>query len=86
MARGGVPVDAGQAAALAAFVALLLRWNRVHNLTGVRGADELVDRHLVESLALRPYLRGARVADVGSGGGLPGPAARDHRAGPRSSR
>jgi len=72
MARGGVPVDAEQAAKLAAFVALLLRWNRVHNLTGVRGAAELVDRHLVESLALRPYLRGVRVADVGSGGGLPG--------------
>jgi 16S rRNA (guanine527-N7)-methyltransferase len=72
MARAGVPVDAGQAAKLASFCALLLRWNRVHNLTGVRGAAELVDRHLVESLALRPYLRGARVADVGSGGGLPG--------------
>jgi 16S rRNA (guanine527-N7)-methyltransferase len=72
MARAGVPVDAGQAAKLAAFVRLLLRWNRVHNLTGVRGAAELVDRHLVESLALRPHLRGARVADVGSGGGLPG--------------
>ena len=50
----------------------MLRWNKVHNLTGVRGAAELVDRHLVESLALRPHLRGARVADVGSGGGLPG--------------
>jgi len=72
MAREGVPVDADQAAKLAAFVALLLRWNRVHNLTGVRGVAELVDRHLVESLALRPHLRGARVADVGSGGGLPG--------------
>ncbi len=72
MARAGVPVDAEQAGKLAAFVTLLLRWNRVHNLTGVRGAAELVDRHLVESLALRPHLRGVRVADVGSGGGLPG--------------
>jgi len=61
MARAGVPVDIEQAAKLAAFVGLLLRWNRVHNLTGVRGAAELVDRHLV-----------VRVADVGSGGGLPG--------------
>jgi 16S rRNA (guanine527-N7)-methyltransferase len=61
-----------QSAALAEFVSLLLRWNEVYNLTGVRGADEIVDRHLVESLALRAYLSGARVADVGSGGGLPG--------------
>src|SRR6185369_5465941 len=72
MVRAGVPVSAEQAAKLAAFVGLLLKWNRVHNLTGVRGAAELVDRHLVESLALRPYVRGVRVADVGSGGGLPG--------------
>jgi 16S rRNA (guanine527-N7)-methyltransferase len=72
LAREGVAVDAAQAATLAAFCALLLRWNRVHNLTGVRGAAELVDRHLVESLALRPHLRGTRIADVGSGGGLPG--------------
>ena len=68
----GVPVTAEQSAALAAFVALLLRWNEVYNLTGVRGADEIVDRHLVESFALRALIKGTHVADVGSGGGLPG--------------
>jgi 16S rRNA (guanine527-N7)-methyltransferase len=61
-----------QSAALAEFVLLLLRWNEVYNLTGVRGADEIVDRHFVESFALRKLLRGTPVADVGSGGGLPG--------------
>jgi 16S rRNA (guanine527-N7)-methyltransferase len=68
----GLPVTPDQSTALAAFVALLLRWNKVYNLTGVRGADEIVDRHLVESFALGPYLAGECVADVGSGGGLPG--------------
>jgi 16S rRNA (guanine527-N7)-methyltransferase len=68
----GLGVSEAEAALLARFVALLLRWNRVYNLTGVRGADEIVERHLVESLALGPLLRGTRVADVGSGGGLPG--------------
>jgi 16S rRNA (guanine527-N7)-methyltransferase len=68
----GFAIDAGQADALEQFVALLLRWNKVHNLTGVRGADEVVDRHLVESFALRALLEGAAIADVGSGGGLPG--------------
>jgi 16S rRNA (guanine527-N7)-methyltransferase len=72
LACEGVATDAGQAAKLAVFCALLLRWNRVYNLTGVGGAAELVDRHLVESLALRPLLAGMRIADVGSGGGLPG--------------
>jgi 16S rRNA (guanine527-N7)-methyltransferase len=68
----GFDVTKDQCAALASFVELLLRWNAVHNLTGVRGADEVVDRHLVESFALRPNLNGTRIADVGSGGGLPG--------------
>ena len=72
LAAIGLPVTAEHATALAAFVTLLLKWNEVYNLTGVRGADEVVDRHFVESFALRPLLRGTRVADVGTGGGLPG--------------
>ena len=72
LAAVGFDVTAEQSAALTKFVELLLRWNEVYNLTGVRGADEVVDRHLVESLALRAHLAGTRVADVGSGGGLPG--------------
>jgi len=72
LGAAGIAVDAAQSEVLARFVEMLLRWNKVYNLTGVRGVDEIVDRHLVESLALRPYLHGATVADVGSGGGLPG--------------
>src|SRR5262245_58331108 len=68
----GFDVTASQSAALAQFVELLLRWNKVYNLTGVRGADEVVDRHFVESFALRSLLKGELIADVGSGGGLPG--------------
>ena len=68
----GFSVTVPQSVALAQFVELLLRWNKVYNLTGVRGADEIVDRHLIESFALRALLRGSEVADVGSGGGLPG--------------
>jgi 16S rRNA (guanine527-N7)-methyltransferase len=65
-------ISAAQADSLAGFLDLLLKWNKVYNLTGVRGADEVVDRHFVESFALRKLLRGTSVADVGSGGGLPG--------------
>jgi 16S rRNA (guanine527-N7)-methyltransferase len=60
------------AAALARFLELLERWNRVHNLTGIRNRDELVDRHLAESLALAPFVVGPRACDIGSGAGLPG--------------
>lgn len=73
MEAAGLRLAPPAVGALARFVELLIRWNRVYNLTGpIRDVGELVDRHLVESLALRPLLRGERVADVGSGGGLPG--------------
>jgi 16S rRNA (guanine527-N7)-methyltransferase len=69
----GLALTAAEIDALAHFVELLLRWNRVYNLTGpLRTLRDLVDRHLLESLALRPLLEGERVADVGSGAGLPG--------------
>lgn len=72
LAAVGLPVTADQATELARFVELLLRWNRVYNLTGVRGVEEILDRHLVESFALRALLAGSRIADVGTGAGLPG--------------
>lgn len=68
----GVAVSDGEAAKLAEYLALLLRWNKVYNLTGISDEDELIQRYLVESLAFRPYLKGSRVVDVGSGAGLPG--------------
>jgi len=69
---GGVEIESGPAGLLAAYLNLLEHWNRVHNLTGIRDRAALVDRHLVESLALAPYVTGPRVADIGSGAGLPG--------------
>ncbi len=67
-----VAVSAAQALALAEYLNLLEHWNRVHNLTGIRDRADLIERHLIESLALRPYVAGPAAADVGSGGGLPG--------------
>lgn len=72
LAAQQVTVDPGEAEKLAAFLTILEQWNRVHNLTGIRDRIELIDRHLVESLALKRFVLGPTVADVGSGGGLPG--------------
>ena len=70
--EAGLDVQRAEADKLSEYLLLLERWNRVHNLTGITTATEMVERHLVESLALRRFLRGTRIADVGSGAGLPG--------------
>ncbi|QBB72265.1 16S rRNA (guanine(527)-N(7))-methyltransferase RsmG [Pseudolysobacter antarcticus] len=54
------------------YVALLARWNATYNLTSVRDPRDMLVRHILDSLAIAPYLRGANLADVGSGPGLPG--------------
>lgn len=54
------------------YVALLNKWNKVHNLTAVRDPEEMVTLHLLDSLALLPHVQAQRLLDVGSGAGLPG--------------
>ncbi|MCG2634862.1 MAG: 16S rRNA (guanine(527)-N(7))-methyltransferase RsmG [Gammaproteobacteria bacterium] len=54
-------------------VALVAKWNRHYNLTAVREVNEMVSRHLLDSLALLRHLPSAkRLIDVGSGAGFPG--------------
>ncbi|HET8940575.1 MAG TPA: 16S rRNA (guanine(527)-N(7))-methyltransferase RsmG [Rudaea sp.] len=54
------------------YVELLARWNAVYNLTAVRSPNAMIERHLLDSLAIAPYLHGDNLADLGSGAGLPG--------------
>ncbi len=69
----GLSLDAVALERLSAFARLLLKWNRVYNLTAIRDPSEVLSHHLLDSLSVLPCLNGiARLADVGSGGGLPG--------------
>ena len=54
------------------YIQLIARWNKVFNLTAIRDVEEMVSKHLLDSLAVQPYLEGKTVLDVGSGAGLPG--------------
>ncbi|MDO4435221.1 MAG: 16S rRNA (guanine(527)-N(7))-methyltransferase RsmG [Cardiobacteriaceae bacterium] len=64
-------VTAAQIAKLEQYLALLNQWNRVHNLTAVRDEVEQVKVHILDCLAIVPYLPEGRLADIGSGAGLP---------------
>jgi 16S rRNA (guanine527-N7)-methyltransferase len=58
---------------LVRYAELLEKWSRCHNLVRYSGREELVTRHLLDSLAAAPLLGShGRLIDVGSGAGLPG--------------
>ena len=67
----GLP--AALATPLLAYLALLARWNATYNLTAIRDPRDMVAKHLLDSLAMQPFVRDLRtLADLGTGPGLPG--------------
>lgn len=68
----GVPLPAAAQEQLLQYLALLQKWNRVYNLTAVRETQRMVSEHLLDCLAVTPYIGEKTILDVGSGAGLPG--------------
>lgn len=68
----GLQLPAGAVPRLLDYLDLLVRWNAAYNLTAVRDPAEMVTRHLLDSLAILPFVSGATLADLGTGPGLPG--------------
>ncbi|MDR3490877.1 MAG: 16S rRNA (guanine(527)-N(7))-methyltransferase RsmG [Gammaproteobacteria bacterium] len=57
---------------LLTYLELLQKWNKVFNLTAIADPEDMVWLHIIDSLAVGPYLQGKRIIDVGTGAGLPG--------------
>ncbi len=74
LAALGIDLPATARQKLLDYVALIAKWNQVHNLTAIREPVKMVTHHLLDSLALLKVIDGAskRVIDIGSGAGLPG--------------
>ncbi len=70
--KQGLSLTKPQIDKLLAYVELLNKWNKTYNLTAVREPREMISRHLLDSLALLPWISGNTLVDIGSGAGLPG--------------
>ena len=68
----GIEVSDDGLKSILQYQALLLKWNKVTNLTAITEPELVVSHHLLDALAVNPFIAGHRVLDVGSGGGLPG--------------
>lgn len=72
LAALGLDLSAAAQDKLLAYRDFLLKWNRTYNLTALRDPGLAVSHHLLDSLAILPWIAGDNLLDVGSGGGLPG--------------
>ena len=67
-----LPLDEDKIEQLMCFIKLLEKWNKAYNLTSIRNTEDMVRLHLLDSLAIIPFIEGKNVIDIGTGAGLPG--------------
>lgn len=72
IAQTDLQVTDRQLEQLVGYVALLHKWNKAYNLTSVRDPDEMLVKHILDSIVVGTHLVGERFIDVGTGPGLPG--------------
>ena len=72
MAKAGLQPDEYPVTEFAAYLELLMQWNKAYNLTAIRDQKKMITHHILDSLSALPYLNGNRCLDVGTGAGLPG--------------
>ena len=72
LAQANIKISDQQIQQLIDLVNLLNKWNKAYNLTSVRDPQEMLVKHILDSIVVSPYLQGDRFIDVGTGPGLPG--------------
>ena len=72
LTEAGISLSDQQQQQLVAYVEMLHKWNKAYNLTSVRDPNEMLVRHILDSIVVAPHLQGTRFIDVGTGPGLPG--------------
>lgn len=70
--KGDIQLSPEQIAKLVNYVLLLEKWNKAYNLTAIREPEQMLVKHILDSLMVGKYLNGMRFIDVGTGPGLPG--------------
>ena len=68
----GLKIEKNELVLLLDFIQLIEKWNKTYNLTSVRNKEDMARLHILDSLAIIPHLQGNRIADIGTGAGLPG--------------
>ncbi|MDM7859333.1 16S rRNA (guanine(527)-N(7))-methyltransferase RsmG [Alteromonas sp. ASW11-36] len=72
VAQLGLDLSNTQMNQLVAYVELMVKWNKAYNLTSVRDPNEMLNKHILDSLAVVPFIENKNYIDVGTGPGLPG--------------
>ena len=72
ISKSNIAIDEKQIAQLIQYVELLVKWNKAYNLTSVRDPNEMLVKHIMDSLSVGEVLNGNNFIDVGTGPGLPG--------------
>ena len=72
LAQLNLALETAQIDQLLTYIELIGKWNKAYNLTAVRDIHEMVTTHLLDSLVILPHVNGSRIADIGTGAGLPG--------------
>lgn len=72
LSQASIEINQQQKQQLIDFVGLLIKWNKAYNLTSVREPEQMLIRHIMDSLVVSKHLVGERFIDVGTGPGLPG--------------